>query len=172
MKLIQAMKKLKSLVIKADDLRGKVAQKCSDLSIETPEYGDRQKEQVSLWIQSHSDVLKEVLELRIAVQRTNLATMVTIELGGHQINKCIAAWIHRRRDLSQLDMQMWAKLGDKGLKEVNMPSASGGPPTEIRIRRYFDPKERDTKIELYRTEASIIDGVLETVNATTDLIEA
>lgn len=171
MKLIQGMKKLKDLMIKAEDLTQKVALKCADLTVETPEYGDRQREQIALWIQSHSDVVKEMLALRISIQRTNLITNATIELGGTQISKCIAAWIHRRRDLSQLEEQMWRRLGDRGLKESNLQSAPGGPITEIRIRRYFDPKERDTKIELYRTEASIIDGVLETVNATTDLIE-
>ncbi len=50
-------------------------------------------------------------------------------------------------------------------------TSPGGSITQIRIRRYYDPAVRDAKRELYRGEPSIIDGVLEVVNATTDLIE-
>jgi hypothetical protein len=42
---------------------------------------------------------------------------------------------------------------------------------EKKIVRHFDPAERDRMRELYRSEPTIIDSTLETVNATTDLIE-
>lgn len=171
MKLIQAMKQLKDLAIKAEDLRDTVSQFCADLNIETPTYAD-QKRQVSEWIQSHSDILKEVLRLRVAIQRTNITTPVTIELDGKQVTKSIAEWIHRRRDLAKLDMDMWSKLGDRNLKEQNVQTAPGGSVTEIRIRRYYDPATKDQKVALYRSEPSVIDSTLEVVNATTDLIEA
>lgn len=171
MKLIQAMKQLKDLMAKAEDLRGKVAQFCADLSIETPTYAD-QKRQVAEWIQSHGDILKEVLRLRVAIQRTNIQTPVTIELDGKQVTKSIAEWIHRRRDLAKLDQDMWARLSDRGLKEQNVQTTPGGAVTEVRIRRYFDPAEKDRKLALYRSEPSVIDATLEIINATTDLVEA
>lgn len=170
MKLIEAMKKLKDLNVKAEDLRKKVSLNCADLSLETPLYGADQKATVDGWIQAHSDLLKQILALRVAIQRTNLATNVTIEVGGKQVTKSIAEWIHRRRDLAKLDMDMWSKLGDRNLKEQNIQTAPGGPITEVRIRRYFDPKERDAKLELYRSEPSVIDATLEVTNAVTDLI--
>lgn len=169
MKLIEAMKKLKDLNVKAEDLRKKVSLNCADLSMETPMYGADQKATVDGWLQGHSDILQEILKLRVAIQRTNIATAVTIEVGGKQVSKTIAEWIHRRRDLAKLDMDMWAKLGDRGLKEQNIQTAPGGPVTEVRVRRYYDPKERDAKLELYRSEPSIIDATLEVVNATTEL---
>lgn len=170
MKIIQAMKKLKDLAVKATDLRGKVQQHSADLTMETPAYPD-QRRQVAEWLQSHGDVLREILRLRVAIQRTNLHTEVTIELGGKQVTKCIAEWIHRRRDLAKLDMDAWSKLTDRSLKEQNIQTTPGGPITEVRIRRHFDPAERDRNLELYRSEPSVIDGTLEVVNATTDLIE-
>jgi hypothetical protein len=36
---------------------------------------------------------------------------------------------------------------------------------------YFDPAERDKKIEIFRSEPSLIDRTLEVINCTTDLIE-
>jgi hypothetical protein len=170
MKLIQAMKQLKELTTKADDLREKVKKFCADLTIETPTYPD-QRATVAGWIQAHGDVVKRIGELRLAIQRTNLATSVTIELDSKQITKPIASWIHRRRDLATLEGTMWSQLTDRNLKEQNLQTAPGGAVTEVRIRRYFDPAERDAKRELYRGEPSIIDGTLEVVNATTDLME-
>ena len=171
MKLIQAMKKLKDLNVKAEDLRGKVAQFCSDLTIETPTYAD-QRSKVAEWIQSHGDILKEILSLRVAIQRTNLVTPVTIELDGKQVTKSVAEWIHRRRDLAKMELDIWSKLGDRNLKEQNVQTTPGGAVTEVRIRRYFDANERDKRREVYRSEPSVIDSTLEVVNATTELIEA
>ena len=170
MKLIQAMKKLKDLNAKAEDLREKVSIFCADVTIENPTYPD-QRRQISEWMQGHSDILKEILHLRVAIQRTNIATDVTIEIGGKHVTKTIAEWIHRRRDLAKLELAMWQQLTDRNLKEQNIQTAPGAAVTEVRIRRYYDPADRDGKLELYRSEPSVIDGTLEVVNATTDLQE-
>ena len=171
MKLIEAMKKLKDLNVKAEDLRKKVALHCADLTLETPLYGADQKATVDGWIQAHSDILQEILRLRVAIQKTNISTPVTIELGGKQVTKTIAEWIHRRRDLSNLELSMWKQLTHRNLKEQNIQTAPGAPITEVRIRRYFDPTLRDAKAELYRSEPSVIDATLEVTNAVTDLIQ-
>lgn len=170
MKLIQAMKQIKDLTRKAEDLRGKVSVHCAHMSYETPTYGDKQREQVREWLQAHTDILKEVLRLRVAIQKTNLQTTVKIEIGGVHVEKSIAEWIHRRRDLAKLDMEAWSKLTDRGLKEGQAKN-SMGEVFDAKIVRNFDPLERDKKIELYRSEPSTIDATLETVNAVTDLIE-
>lgn len=170
MKIIQGMKRLKDLKAKAEDLREKVGRFCADLTMETPTYTD-QKQQIREWIQSHHDILKEILTLREAIQRTNLATMVTIDMDSKPVTKSIAAWVHRRKDLAMMEMAMWQKLGDRGLREQNVQTSQGGNITEIRIRRYFDPAERDRKVELYRSEPLVIDATLEVINATTDLVE-
>lgn len=168
MKLIEAMKRIKELTVKAQDLQGKVANNCANLDIETPLYPDP-KAQVSEWLQAISDITKEILKLRVGIQRTNLATPVTIELNGVQVTKCIAEWIHRRRDLAKFEMDAWAKLGDRGLKE-GVFNQSTGEQRQLKIVRWFDPKERDAKIELYRSEPSKIDGTLEVINAVTDVL--
>lgn len=169
MKLIEAMKKVKALQEKADDLRTKISKHSADLDYETPLYTD-QKKQVAEWLQAHSDIMKEILKLRIAVQRTNLATDVTITLGDKDVTKSIAEWIHRRRDLAGLELEAWRKLTDRGLKEGSIQQSTGQI-REVKIRRYFDPVERDKKQELYRSEPQVIDATLEVINAVTDLIE-
>lgn len=172
MKLIEAMKQIKALTAKAEDLRKKVAQYCADMDFETPTYGtaDEQRETVRKWIQSHSDVLREILRLRVAIQKTNLGTPVTITLGEKSVTKSIAEWIHRRRDLANLEFESWKVLTDRGLREGVAPTSAGGT-RDVKIRRYFSPAERDGNMELYRSEPSTIDATLEVVNAVTDLIE-
>jgi hypothetical protein len=170
-KLIQAMKQLKTLAIKCEDLRAKVAQHCTDLNIENAPYGDGQKAKIDEWMQSHSDTLKEILRLRVAIQRTNLATPVIIELDGVGVKKSIAEWIHRRRDLAKLELSMWQQLSDRNLKDQNVQSSPTSPVTEIRVRRYWEPATRDSKVALYKSEPTTIDASLEVANAVTDLIE-
>ncbi len=170
MKLIEAMKKIKDLQVKADDLRDKVGKNHALLNYETPAYGKDQRERVSGWIQAHSDILDEILHLRVAIQRTNLRTNVKIELGGKTVEKLIASWIHRRRDLANEEGKMWAKLTDKGLKE-GAGQDSSGQKIDVKIIRFYDPDVRDEAKELYRSEPMKIDSTLEVTNAITDLVE-
>ena len=169
MKIIEAMKLIKELQIKAEDLRKKVSLHCANLDFETPMYQD-QAEQVRQWIQAHGDINKKILDLRFAIQKTNIVTTVEIEIGGKRVARTVAEWIHRRRDLAKADEAMWSQLSDRGLKEQRVQTTQGGPVTEIKIRRYFDPLKRDEAIELYRAEPGIIDRTLEVTNATTELV--
>jgi hypothetical protein len=169
MKLIEALKGIKDLARKAEDLRTKVATYSAHMNFETPTYPD-QKKQVSEWIQSHGDVLKEILRLRIAIQRTNIETEVTIELDGENVKKSIAGWIHRRRDIAKLEQDCWQKLTDKGLREGNVQKSDGSI-SEVKIVRCYDPVERDKQVASLSSEPSIIDGKLEITNAVTDLLE-
>ena len=170
MKIIEAMKKLKDLQRKCHDLRNKVAVHCAGLSYETPPYGLEQRKTVEGWVQSHRDIVQEIARLRVAIQKTNILTLVTIDFGDKSVTKTIAEWIHRRRDLAQMDASMVAQLGDRGLKEQRGKDSQGND-VEIKIVRYFDPKVRDELLNEFQSEPSIIDGRLEVVNAITDLVE-
>lgn len=172
MKLIEGLKQIKDLQRKAEDLRVKVQQNCAISSIENPVYGtaEEQRKKVGGWIQAHSDILKEVLRLRVAIQRTNLEVNVPIELNGKPVVKSIAEWIHRRRDLAHDEFSMWSLLTDRNIKEGVAQSPSGHP-MEVKVVRFYDPEERDNMRDLFSSEPSIIDAKLEIVNAITDLIE-
>jgi len=169
MKIIEGMKQIKDLQRKASDLRIKIGNCSADLDVETPLY-EEQKTKVRGWLQAHDDIIQEILKLRVAIQRTNLATDVTVELGGKAVTKNIAEWIHRRRDLAQEDLSAWKQLTDRGLREGTVKQSTGES-KEVKIRRYYDPEERDRKLDMYRSEPLLIDSRLEVINAITDLIE-
>ena len=169
MKIIEAMKQAKDLEKKSADLRAKIGQYCADLSIENPVY-ENQREQVRGWLQAHEDITRQIARLKTSITKTNLATVVTIQLGGKSVAKCIYEWIQRRQKLADLDRQAWAALTDRNLKEQNV-SSNGANVTPVTVRRYFDPLERDAKSEIYRSEPAAIDGALEVINATTELLD-
>ena len=169
MKIIEGLKEIKELHRKADDLKDKVAQHCAIATIQTPEY-ENQGAKIKGWLQAHSDLMKEILRLRIAIQTTNLATEVPIELNGKVVKKSIAEWIHRRRDLAKEELSIWSKLTDRGIVEGTGRSPSQDA-IDIKIVRYFEPEKRDAMKDLYSKEPSTIDANLEIVNAVTDLIE-
>jgi uncharacterized protein Yka (UPF0111/DUF47 family) len=172
MKIIEALKKIKDLRRKADDLKEKIKLHCADLDCETAPYPD-QRRQVAEWLQAHSDIIKEILHLKMSISRTNLATLVTIELGGKQVTKSIMEWIERRRELAKLEEDVHRMLTDRGLKDTYQNQLTPNAPiTIIKKRLYFDPVERDRKIEMFRSEPSIIDATLEITNAITSLIES
>lgn len=173
MKLIEAMKKVKDLEKKADDLKDKVSKYCCYVNIEGSTYPD-QKNKIKEWVQAHQDILKEILGLRLSIQNTNLKTDVTIDLGGKQVTKSIAAWIHRRRDLAHKQLSIWRAMDDSRVKQLDgalARSQSSGDQREVKVERCYDPQEKDKNVDLYVTEPSIIDARLEVANAVTDLIE-
>lgn len=169
MKIIEGLKKIQSLQKKAEDLRDKMGVYCAHLNIETPTYPD-QKGQVKEWMQAHGDILKEILGLRVAIQTTNLATEVIIEIGGKAVKHNIAEWIHIRRDLAGLQEKALRKLTDKNLKE-GFTENTQGEKIEIRIVRCYDPQDKDKNIDIFSNEPSLIDAKLEVTNAVTDLLE-
>jgi hypothetical protein len=172
-KLIEALKKRKDLFKKAEDLRDKVKKNSAYYNYETPPY-ENPTRQVRDWIQAHQDILKEILRLDIAIQRTNLETQVTILLpdgkgGDIEVTKSIAEWIHRRRELAQMELLMWQGLTDRNLKEGTIID-SMGEKKEVKIVRNYSPEERDNKVSALYSEPSTIDARLEIVNAVTDVI--
>lgn len=173
MKIIEAMKKIKDLTRKAEDLRNLIKQYHVDMDAEAPTYGtvEEQRKQISSWLQSHSDIIKEIGSLRYKIQKTNINTIVAVELDGKAIRKTIAEWIHRRKDLANLELTAWSALNDRGLPASGRAQKSSGETYEVKIRRYYDPKERDQKKTTYASEPLTIDGCLEIANATTDLME-
>lgn len=170
MKLVEALKKIKSNKDKIFEIQEKISKSCSNLSHETPQYGaEGTKKKIEEWLQACDDLSQENVTLYCNIQRTNLTVNVPIELGGKTVTKSIAAWIWRRKEYHSIDYKTWSLLGDRNLKE-QIINTSTGLPFESKIVRHFDPVKRDNMLSMYRAEKFAIDSALEVVNAVTDLI--
>lgn len=169
MKIIEAMKKVKENKVKIQDLRHKIAAHSAHCSHETPVYPDI-KEKIISWAQSCEDLNQDNIRLLLAIQKTNLVTMVPIKAFDQTVTKSIAEWVWRKREYSAIDKLIWESMTDRGLKEGHIPSSTGIS-VEVKIVRNYDPELRDKKITMYKSEPFLIDAALEVVNATTDLVE-
>jgi hypothetical protein len=185
MKIVQAIKAIKDIQKQIDDLMEKVHTYSSDEDDQNPVYGsvEAQTAQISAWMQAIRDLNAEIERLDYCIKKTNVATLVTIKLGDKEITKPIASWIKRgqssigkrgnkRLSLAESDLKAWQCLRENtGRTETKVTKGKAGEDIVVKFRRYWDPKERDKMTKLYASEPSIIDGVLEEVNATIDLIE-
>ena len=171
-KIIEAMKRIKANKEKVADLQTKIAANCANISIETPLYGTGTQAKIDEWLQSCTDTNRESVRLLCAIAKTNLATQVSVTLGGKTVTKPIAEWIWRRREYAKADLDTWSKLGDRGLRDqIIKPTVEGAAPTDVKVVRYYDPVQRDNMVAMFKTEAHEIDSALEVVNAVTDLME-
>lgn len=168
MKIIEAMKRIKHLKTKVEDLVNKVRAHCALTADIAPTYED-QKAQVAEWVQSARDTIEEIARLRMAITRTNDRVLVPIKIGEKEVSKPIAYWILRRRELAQMEKAVYGSLTDRGLKPVVYEDDEKRPQLH-QIVRFFDVKARDTRLDQLREEPSLIDAALEMVNATTDIV--
>lgn len=170
MKIIEAMKAVKMNNQKVADLQQKISGISAHLSHETPKYGDNTKAKLNEWVQSCCDIGQENIRLLCAIQRTNLATSVDIELGGKTVTKPIAEWVWRRRQYAKTDLNTWNMLTDRGLNEGVM-QMSTGESMKVELVRNYDPEKKDKMVEMFLSEPFLIDSKLEVINAVTDLLE-
>jgi hypothetical protein len=170
MKIIEAMKQVARNKDKISDLQLKIQQNSAHLSHETSPYGTDVAAKITEWAQSCEDLVQENIRLLIAIQRTNLATKVKLELGGKQVEKSIAEWVWRRREYALIDQNTWSKMTDRNLREGKVDTSTGVA-IEVRIVRNYDPNRRDKKLAEYQDEPKLINSTLEVINATTDLVE-
>jgi len=170
MKIIEGLKKVKDLTKKVEDLHIKIEKAAADTELDTPLYSD-QRTKVSAWLQAVHDILLEIELLKYRIQKTNILTDVVIELGNKNITKSISQWIMRRQLYASQEKKAWQQLTDRGLQTQAARSSNTSDVKYYKVRRYFDPEERDKMVSLYDSEPSIIDGKLEIINAITDLLE-
>ena len=176
MKLIEAIKSIKTTLRKMEDLRKKIASHCADLDCMQPTYGnaEEQKKKINEWLQSHHDLALSLTNLKKAISETNLATNVTIKIGKNEIARSIAEWIIRRREIIDLEINAYSALTDRSLTEKGLRAMGNIDESKklsnARVRFYFDATNRDEQIDLLKEEKDSIDKNLEIINATTDLI--
>lgn len=173
MKIIEALKTLKANKKKVNDLIEKIKQTSAFLSNQTSPYGDQAatKAVVEGWLDSVRQTLRDNEVLTNRIHRTNVVTVVPIEVtAGFVIEKTIDEWLTRRKEGVDLHEDAFLALTDRGLREtfVQQPNGENIPVT---IVRNYDARARDTALATFAEEKGKIDSALEIVNATTDLVE-
>lgn len=171
MKIIEALKTIKLNRQKIADFQQRISKLAATTNLETPQYGEDQKKQVEALVQSCHDLGQDNIALTIRIQKTNLATPVSIDLGDKTVTRTIAEWVARRREYAGADFTTYSMLSDRGIKEGHIAVPGQTEKVEIKIVRHFDVAARDAKLDQLRAEPILIDSALEIINAVTDLHE-
>lgn len=169
MKIIEALKQIKFLTVKVGDIQTKIMTHSADMEFDTPPFPDM-RGKISEWLQASGDLVKEIARLKFRVQKTNVLTPLTIELHGTQVTKSIYEWIQRRKDLAKLELTGWERLTDKNLVDRQFQQTTGTL-SMIKMRRYYDPQEKEKKIAQLKIEPVLVDAALEITNCTVDLLD-
>jgi hypothetical protein len=167
--LIEALKRVKLNEKKIQAAIALIQLNSARLSHETSAYPDPVA-MVAETVQSARDLVLENQTLMHRIHKTNLQTMVTIRLGDTSITRSIDEWIYRRDKGAGLALSVVQALTDRNLKET-VTRQSDGTLVEIKIVRHYDAAARDQALAVLREEPTLIDSVLEIVNATTTLLE-
>lgn len=169
MKCVEALKQIKYLAKKAEDLQEKISKNCADMEFDTPIAPDM-KAKVAEWLQAHGDVVHEIGRLRYRLQKTNVMTKLMIPLNGINVEKTMFEWIQRRKDLAAMEKKAWDKLSDRSLRDGQYQQ-SNGQVAVMKMRRYYDPQEKEKRLALLMAEPVQIDAALEIANCSTDLLD-
>ena len=171
MKIIEGMKELKLIQKKMDQNCAKITQYCTITSSEKPifETEKAQQEEVDALIQANEDFVQQYLEIKGQIEVTNMKTKVP--LGGKEYT--ISQLLTMKRTLSGPARKTYLCLNDNGLanRVVVQRNADTTAQTEITIKRFWDEKKKNEKVQALDDMVERIDPTLEVINATTDLLK-
>lgn len=169
MKLIEAMKKLKTIEKRVDKNCAQIMQYAAWVSVETPafETEERQRQEVQSLIQANLDLEAEYLKLKTAIEVTNLAVGVTIGERTYSISNLVVikrtAKDFRARTYASLNGQPAAsrlqQVYQKGIDAANPP----------KVVTAYNEGDKNKALRDWDDFVSAIDGRLEVVNAETEL---
>jgi len=169
MKIIEALKKLKVIEKRMEKNRQQITQYASMISTERPIFDteEKQRKEVSSLIQSNTDLMKEYLDLKGKIEKTNIT--VKVEMGGVQYS--ISDLLLIKRKMAKVMMSTYEALntsaGQSRLRQVSIGAGERSP----QVVQLYDEKDKIAGLDKWQDLYHNIDSRLEVINATTDLME-
>ena len=168
MKLIEAMKERKIVEKRMEKNREQITQYSSGLSNEKEIFGSEQKQidEVKSLLQANVDLFNRYLYLKRSIERTNLETKVEFSVGTYSISELLA--IKRRLQHSVINTfkALNTQSAEARMRTIKIPDN-----VEVKVVRYYREEEKNLLLKSWMEFFENIDGRLEVVNATTDLID-
>jgi hypothetical protein len=161
------MKSMRIVEKKMNRNREYIERYASIINTEKPyfETEAEQKKEVNKYIQANLDLFKKYLELKRAVEVTNLNTIITVEGYTGSISEILVI----KRKLAKMMEATYSSLNDVRAERMkaHTPPVDGKPPHVVRL---YDEKVKNESIRYWQDLYSGIDARLEVINATTDII--
>lgn len=179
MKLIEAMKNLKTIEKRIEKNCTLIREYCALISSETLQFGteEKQRQEVQSFIQANLDLEKEYLRLKIAIDTTNLNTSVTLKDKSYTIAELVVIKGRKTPDgrklsgIADFRAKTYHSLsGQPAAQRISNVYRAGidaqNPP---KVVLFYDEAEKNKAISDWDEFVSAIDGKLEVVNAETEL---
>lgn len=172
MKLIEALKNLKTIEKRIEKNCQQIGEYAAYVSVEQPafETEERQRQEVASLVQGNLDLTKEYLRLKTAIEFTNLNTKVTI---GQQENS-ISELITIRRTSGKFTTMTLNSLQParamQKLQQVYQRQNGVNPMEPAKVIPLYNEADKNKALREWDEFFSAIDGKLEVVNAETDLL--
>lgn len=170
MKLIEAMKGLKLVEKKIEGNIADISKYSSMLSSEKPYFSDEtmQRQEVAQRVQANQDLVRQYLNLKTAIELTNLRTPVTLGKATYTIAELLVL----KRKLGQYILKTYQALNDANGETRLRSLPRGGQEGQVpQVVRLYDEKKKNESLRYWQDLLEEISGRLEVVNATTDLAE-
>jgi hypothetical protein len=172
MKLIEALKNLKTIEKRIDKNCQQIGEYAAYVSAEPPafETEERQRQEVTSLVQGNLDLAKEYLRLKTAIEFTNLNTKVSIGQRDNTISELITI---RRTSGKFVTMTHNALQATKALQKLQQfyQRNNGVNPLEpAKVIPLYSEADKNKALREWDEFYSAIDGKLEVVNAETELL--
>ncbi len=169
MKIIEALKNLKTIQKRMEKNCQEITQYCAYVSTETPafETEDKQRSEVATRIQANMDLEAEYLRLKKAIETTNLNVKITIGVRTYTITELISI----KRVMGKYHTMTYAALNPQvvmnRLNEVFRKGIDGTNPARVIV--LYKEEDKNKNLRDWEDFMSQIDGKLEVLNAETEL---
>jgi hypothetical protein len=169
MKIIEALKNLKTIQKRIEKNCEQIKQYCAYVSVEAPVYETPEKQQaeVGSLIQANLDLEKEYLRLKKAIENTNLNVVVTIAGKSYTITELISLKRVAGKFRTNTYQSLNPQIAMTKLNEIYRKGVDANNPAKV-ISLYAEA-DKNKALREWDDFLSQIDGKLEVVNAETEL---
>lgn len=172
MKLIEALKNLKTIEKRIEKNSQQISEYAAYVSTEQPafETEERQRQEVTSLVQGNLDLTKEYLRLKTAIEFTNFNTKVSIGQRENTISELIAIRRTSGKFVTMTHNALQPTKAIQRLQQVYQRQNGVNPMEPAKIIPLYSEADKNKAIREWDEFFSSIDGKLEVVNAETDLL--
>jgi hypothetical protein len=168
MKLIEGMKKLKILEKKIQGNTERISEYAALPSNRKPHFGtsEAQRKEIQSLLQSNIDMGQEYLKLKRQIDYTNI--MIKTQINKSQMS--ISNMLQIERKIGNLMSLSYAALSDRKA-EIEIAQGRMKGDSSVNVERYYNETEKYAGMQVFQGIQDEISLKLETINATTDILE-
>jgi hypothetical protein len=166
--IIEGMKELKLIEKKMEQNCMRILEYSSICSTELAKFSSEevQRKEVQGLVQSNLDLATRYMEIKRAIERTNLATIVAFDKKNYTVSDLLVL----KRKLESVIIKTYNSLSDLSAKTKQPSFQRVAGDQVVTVKQLYDEKSKYDALNSWHELFNAVTGRLEVVNATTNLI--